>query len=253
MRHLRRTVANLVSLFSLISGTIAVWLLPYPWSIIIGILLSACTGFFIGIMFEGGKQSKPKPDVLLLNHRSQTRKWYEETLAGKDDVFIISIMSDNSLGDIQHSFDQGRIQADSIHVLTLSPDISDDILRSLTKQLKENFEEKKAQLKSAWEKWQELQRKSQGRIKAYTYSTIPTLQGVLREGKAINIELLTFETTTHRRASLFIDAKRDPEAFAFFVGRFKALWEKAEKEAANNSPVTMNIRHIDQKSLINTQ
>jgi len=161
--------------------------------------------------------------LICFKHRSLNREWFESTFQNGGDVLMLTTMSEHTLTEIEGYFRDGKVNVQRLRVLTLSPDLPDDIVDSIARHLGESSQKVKEQISRACSRWRALEN-NHTVLEVRPYSTSPTLHAIFRGNESADIELLTFQTVSSDRASLFLDAKQNPVALDLFKTATEKLW-----------------------------
>lgn len=177
-------------------------------------------------------KGKIESGLICFKHRSLNREWFESTLRSELDVLMLTTMSDHTLTDIEGYFRDGKINVQRLRVLTLSPNLSDDIVGSIARHLGESSQKVKEQIPRAYQRWRDLEI-NHSALEVRSYSTLPTLHAVFRGDESADIELLTYQTVPSDRASLFFDSKQNRVALDLFKSTAEKLWNDSREPKDN--------------------
>jgi hypothetical protein len=84
------------------------------------------------------------------------------------------------------------------------------------------------QVKSSYAEWKKLAKKHPKVIEAKSYSSAPTMQGVIVLDDWALIELIPYRTEPDSRPAIFLSETADPELFKLFQSSFKMLLKNSE-------------------------
>lgn len=163
-------------------------------------------------------------------HRNTTSEYYDDAFTSGLEIFIVSIMSQHTLREMDARLRKAQASRTRVNVLTLDPNLDQSIVEAIRLHLNEppyDTEITMRQVKEAWEQWSSFAGKYPD-VRVRKYRTIPTLQGILVRDKYASIELLPFDTQTDNRPGLFLTRSEDRELFNLFQDKFIKLWESQQ-------------------------
>ncbi len=186
-----------------------------------------------------------KSTVLCLRHRLHAReRYYEKAFSSGQDVLYISIMSEDTIKEMDPYLAKARESNTRLRVLTWHPDTSKDTIEALRKHLNENADNPERtiqQVRQAAADWDTLKRKYTN-LDVRKYRSVPTMQAVIVGQQWALVELLPYATFKNDRPALILTSKADPEAFLLFRNKFEKLWDDAGQNHPSKSGMAGRIK-----------
>ncbi len=178
------------------------------------------------------RQSPYKSVVLCLRHRVHARtKYYEPAFAGGDDVLYVSIMSQDTLKEMEPLLKISEANNTRIRVLTWHHDTPSETVALFRMHLQENDEHRARtheQLRHATADWRALEQRYKN-LTVREYRPLPTMQGIIVHDKWALIELMPHATHKNERPALVLTPQSDADAFRLFAEQFEKLWDDAQR------------------------
>jgi hypothetical protein len=167
---------------------------------------------------------------VFLQHRKVVfDKLYEEAFESRTDVLYVSIMSHDSLHEMEPHLEREARSETTMRVLTWSPKVGSTVVESFRKHLGEEIDAC-AQVKNAATRWKTLQAKFPCVVKDLrAYTSTPTMQGLVVKGQWAVVELLPYHRTKNSRPALYLERDSDPDLFQLFAGAFEDLYNSSTR------------------------
>ena len=166
--------------------------------------------------------------VFLQHRRTVSDRFYEKAFEAGGNVLYVSIMSKDTLDEMEGRLDKARHSATSIRVLTWDAGVGGQVVEAFRRHLGEYKTNPKgafSQVKDASAEWNRLrERYPDVIVDLRRYSSVPTMQGILVKGAWVLVELMPYHTTKDMRPALFLTPKLDPELYPIFAGAFEGLY-----------------------------
>lgn len=178
------------------------------------------------------KKGSPFQQIeICLKHRLHAReKYYEQAFSSGQDILYVSIMSQDTIKEMEPHLEKAKAVRSHIRVLTWHAEMPREAIESFHKHLKENasVEQTIAQLRKASESWDDLSSRYGDVLTVRRYRSSPTMQAVIVGNQWALLELLPYGTHKNDRPALVLTSKNAPEVFPFFKKQLEQLWEDAK-------------------------
>jgi hypothetical protein len=166
--------------------------------------------------------------VFPMHRRTITEQIYETAFDSGKEVIYVTIMSKHTLMKMPELLLRARKSATTLKVLTWSPKVGAKVIRAFGMHLGEESSASD-QIKGAHVTWKKLAKGHPDVIReARTYSSAPTMQGIVVTNDWALIELIPYRTKPEERPALFFSATEEPELFKRFQKSFRDLLNDAE-------------------------
>ena len=164
--------------------------------------------------------------IVLSNLRDKTYEFYKEAFETKQDLLIVSIMSQHTIKAIEPHLTKALANNKKVDVLTFDPESNEETIEAIRKHLNENSDDPsktKEQIEQALDQWTALANKFNN-LEIRKYKTIPTVQGIFVKEKFIVLEIMAYSSEPRERPGLIVEKDKDQELFIFLQDRYNKLW-----------------------------
>jgi len=196
------------------------------WALLALGVFQAVVGVFMFSRLKGNR-----PPQLHGRHRTLTRKYFEEAFMDTSEIFILSIMSQHTVKEIELRLQKAQTSKTRVNILTLDPMTQHPVIEAIQLHLNEppyDTDATARQIKEAYELWTTFAKKYSN-VQVRKYHSIPTMQGILVRDKYVTVELLPFNTQFNDRPGLYLTRKDDPDLFHLFQDKFIELWDQQQQ------------------------
>lgn len=163
-------------------------------------------------------------------HRDTAHDYFANAFKSGREVVWLTIMSQETLKQIDPNLRDIALHNTKLNVLTLDPDSSPAVIEAFRLYVKENEHDPSKtvrQVREAWDEWSTLSQKHPN-LRVRKYKSAPIMQGLVVRDMYAYIELMPYSTRPRERPGLVITPEAQPEIFQQYQDRFFELWKDSQ-------------------------